>query len=195
MPHWSVQYRAKDFVAAYQFLNRRLWAKLPYRWIVSLLGGLYGLLFFVALLELWKGVVTNAIHWGSWFVSMFAAAFFISLVIGPVTRALWRRGLLHMWGRNTDHDVITLDDKGITIEGEMGLTQVPWHKVDDIVEADGYVYFTYRRIACLYVPTYGFDTPAALEEFTTHAKEQLAKVQANRTAEPDASNSVSRGSP
>jgi hypothetical protein len=115
-------------------------------------------------------------------MTFFIVAFLISFTVGPISGRLWRYGLQRLWGSNAGPDVLTVDDRGITVEGSMGLTHVPWGLIDGIVECDGYMYFAYRRIASLYVPISGFETRGEFEDFKAEVSAYHANVQANSSS-------------
>jgi hypothetical protein len=168
MPNWTVRYQAKDMSAVYEFMTKRIGEKIPFRWIPKLVGGIYGLVFSMALFSLWKVAYTEYVPYANWFLALFSTAFVLGLIISPICTRHWSRGLVHIWGADSQLTVITLDERGITLEGDSGLTYAPWRAIDEIVEFSGYLYFTYRT-AYIYAPILGFSTPDAYADFKSQA--------------------------
>jgi hypothetical protein len=182
---WHVQFRAEDFSAGSQFLTRSLWARLPHRWLFSVLNGSYTLLFTLGFFSLWRVVEDRHVPYGRWFVGIFALAFLFGLLASMASRRLWARGMQHLWGSNASPDIVRLDTTAITIEGGMGLTRVPWTLVRDIVREKRYLYFPYRGVACLYIPADGFSTPSEFEAFEGRARELFASSQSASSGSGD----------
>ncbi|ROZ61529.1 YcxB family protein [Ramlibacter sp. WS9] len=172
---WHVQFSAKDFSAANQFLTRSLWKRLPHRWAVSVLGGTYSLIFTLGIFTLWKVVEERHVPYGRWFVGIFATAFVVGFVANSASRRIWASGMQQLWGANASPDIVRLDASAVTIEGGMGLTQLPWAIVQDIVREKQYLFLPYHGVACLYIPVAGFSTPAEFEAFEARARELFAK--------------------
>ena len=172
---WHVQFRAQDFSAGSQFLVWALSARLPYRWLLHVLGGSYSLLFTLAIFSLWRVVEDGHIPYGRWFVAVFATTFVLGFAASAVSRRVWANGMEHLWGANASTDVVRLDSTAITIEGGMGLMRIPWALVQDIVREKEYLYLIYRGVACLYIPAAGFSEPAQFQAFEAKARELFAR--------------------
>jgi YcxB-like protein len=171
---WHVQFSAKDFSAANQFLTRSLWARLPHRWALSVLSGTYSLIFILGIFTLWRVVEERHVPYGRWFVGIFATAFLVGFLATSASRRIWARGMQQLWGANASPDTVRLDASAISIEGGMGLTRVPWAIVQDIVREKQYLFLPYRGVACLYIPAAGFAAPADFDAFEARARELFA---------------------
>lgn len=180
---WHVQFSAKDFSAANQFLTRNMWARLPHRWALSVLSGAYSLTFTLGIFTLWKVVESRHVPYGRWFVGIFAMAFLVGLLATAASRRIWAHGMQQLWGSNTSPDAVRLDASAISIEGGMGLTSVPWAMVQDIVREKQYLYLLYRGVACLYIPASGFATPADFDAFEARARDLFARSRPATTGE------------
>ena len=181
---WHVQFTARDFSAGTDFLTRSLWSRLPHRWLVSVLSGSYSILLGLGIFTLWRVVEARYFPYGRWFVGIFAVAFLLGLLATVASRKVWTRGMQSLWGSNVAPDVVRLDAVGITVEGGMGLTRVPWTLVQDIVRDKGYLYVLYRGVACLYFPVGGFDAPGEFEAFEAKARQLFAGRQSAPSGNP-----------
>ena len=180
---WHVQFSAKDFSAANQFLTRSLWARLPNRWALSMLSGSYALIFTLGIFTLWRVVEASHVPYGRWFVGIFAMAFLVGFLATTASRRIWARGMQQLWGSNASPDTVCLDASAISIEGGMGLTRVPWAMVQDIVREEQYLFLVYRGVACLYIPVAGFAAPADFDAFEVRARELFARSRSASAGE------------
>jgi hypothetical protein len=180
---WHVQFGAKDFSAGTQFLTRSLLTHLPHRWLLSVLGGSYSLLFTLGIFTLWRVVEAGHVPYGRWFVGIFAMAFLLGFLASMASRRVWARGMQHLWGSNASPDIVSLDATAISVEGGMGLTRVPWALVQEIVREKHYLYVLYRGVACLYIPAAGFAAPSEFETFETRARQLFANSRPGSSGE------------
>ena len=174
---WQIQFRAKDFSAGTQFLTKRLWRRLPQRWVLSALGGAYSLLFTLGIFSLWRVVEDSHIPHGRWFVGIFGTVFLLGVLATGASRRIWSNGVQRLWGSNDSPDFVCLDAAGISIEGGMGFVRIPWSLVQEIVREREYLYVIYRNVACLYIPDHGFSASAEAMQFEAKARELFEKAQ------------------